>query len=74
MKTKIFSRTFQPATDVLVTSPTYEAVRDLEDAVNQWLAADPGIRIHSVKQDLAFQAAAPGFGHLVVLVLYEENP
>ena len=73
MQTKLFSRPFQPAKDVLVTSPIFEATQDLEVSVNQWLAANPGIRINSVKQDLSFQSADPGFGHLVVSVWYEGN-
>ncbi|MFL6261708.1 MAG: hypothetical protein ACJ76Y_18580 [Thermoanaerobaculia bacterium] len=71
MQTKFFSLTFPPTIDISKKAPTFEAAQELEGLVNKWLAANPGIDISSVKQDLSFQS--PGSGHLVVSIWYEEK-
>lgn len=72
MQTKLFSMTFPPTLDPLSNIPTVGAVQGIEEIINQWLTANPGIRISSVNQDLSFQTVDPGFGHLVMSIWYEK--
>lgn len=73
MQAKFFSLTFPPTPDNAAKHPVREASQELEKSVNQWLVANPEIRVTAIEQDLSFQSHGLGYGHLVVSLWYEEG-